>query len=184
MSPRTIKLVLQYDGTDFEGWQRQPAPARTVQAVIEDELAAILGEKVLVHGSGRTDSGVHARAQVAHFATSARIPVDGVRRGLNAGLPRDVAVMAAEEVPETFDARRSARGKHYVYRIWNHENRSPLHARTSWHVLSALDVPAMAEAGRHLLGEHDFSAFRAASCSTAATARNWRISSRQPRTSS
>ncbi len=161
---RNLKLVLEYDGTDFEGWQRQPSPARTVQQVVEDAIAKITGATSCLRGSGRTDSGVHARAQVASFVTEASIPVDGLRRGLNAMLPRDVAIVSAEEVAEDFDARRSARGKHYAYRIWNHESRSPLRARTTWHVLRRLDVAAMAEGGAALLGEHDFSAYRAASC--------------------
>jgi tRNA pseudouridine38-40 synthase len=161
---RNIKLVLEYDGTDFAGWQRQPPPARSVQQVVEDALAQMTGAHVLLRGAGRTDAGVHARAQVASFVTPSRIPVDGIRRGLNALLPRDVSIMEATEVPHEFEPRRAARGKHYVYRVWNQESRSPLHARTSWHILRPLDVAAMADAGRALLGEHDFSAFRAASC--------------------
>jgi tRNA pseudouridine38-40 synthase len=160
---RNIRLVLEYDGTDFGGWQRQPN-ARTVQAVVEDAVATMTQERVLVRGAGRTDAGVHARAQVANFHTASSIPVEGFRRGLNGTLPRDVAAIAVDEVDAAFEARRSARGKHYAYRIWNLPSRSPLRDRTSWHLYRPLDLAAMAEAGRALLGEHDFSAFRAAGC--------------------
>ncbi len=162
--PRNIKLVLEYDGTEFAGWQRQPPPARTIQQVLEDTIAEMTGQSTYVQGAGRTDAGVHARAQVANFKTDHAIPIHGIRRGLNAMLPFDLGCVTAEEVDDTFDARRSARGKHYAYRLWNHESRSPLHRRTSWHILRPLDVAAMAEAGQGLLGEHDFSAYRAASC--------------------
>ena len=161
---RTLKLTLEYDGTDFAGWQRQAPPARTVQQVLEDALAQMLGAATAIRGAGRTDAGVHARAQVASFRTAARIPNGGFLRGLNALLPRDVAVTAVEDAPDDFDARRHARGKHYAYRIWNREARSPLHERTTWHIYKPLDVPAMSAAAAHLLGEHDFSAFRAADC--------------------
>ena len=161
---RGIRLTLEYDGTDFAGWQRQPAPARSVQQVIEDALAEMTGVRVILRGAGRTDAGVHARAQVASFATESAIPLPGIMRGLNAMLPRDVGVIDAVEVTPELDARRAARGKHYAYRLWNRPARSPLHARWSWHILHPLDEAAMAEAAAALLGEHDFSTFRAAGC--------------------
>jgi tRNA pseudouridine38-40 synthase len=160
---RNVRLVLEYDGTDFAGWQRQPA-TRTVQEVLERAIAAMVHEPVLLRGAGRTDAGVHARGQVASFLTASTIPCDGLRRGLNGSLPPDVAVVAADDVPEAFDARRWARGKHYAYRIWNAPSRSPLRERFVWHLYRPLDRAAMTEAGRALLGEHDFSAFRAAHC--------------------
>jgi len=160
---RNVRLVLEYDGTDFAGWQRQ-ADARTVQEVVETAIAGMVHEPVLLRGAGRTDAGVHARAQVASFHTASRIPCEGLQRGLNGSLPADVAITAVDDVAEDFDARRSARGKHYAYRVWNAPSRSPLLARTSWHLYRLLDVAAMNEAARDLLGEHDFSAFRAASC--------------------
>src|SRR5215468_10406843 len=160
---RNLRLVLEYDGTDFAGWQRQ-ANARTVQEVVETAIAGMVGEPVLLRGAGRTDAGVHARAQVANLHTASRIPCDGLQRGLNGSLPADVAVTAVDDVAEDFDARRSARGKHYAYRVWNAPSRSPLLARTSWHLYRELDVAAMNQAARDLLGEHDFSAFRAAGC--------------------
>lgn len=160
---RKIRLVLEYDGTDFAGWQRQPK-VRTVQAELERVLAAMTHAPVVIQGAGRTDAGVHARAQVATFLTETNIPLEGLRRGINGTLGKDLAVTAIDEVPFEFDARRSARGKHYVYRIWNQPSRSPLRARFAWHLYRPLDVDRMAEAGRLLLGQHDFSAFRAVSC--------------------
>ena len=159
---RHLRLTVEYDGTDFAGWQRQAPEHRTVQAVLEDALARMTGAKTILRGAGRTDAGVHARAQVAGFQTESTIPLAGIERGLNAALPADVAIVAVDEVAAEFDARRSARGKHYVYRLWNRAARSPLHARTSWHVLRPLDVEVMRRAAAALLGEHDFSAFRAA----------------------
>src|SRR5262249_32930836 len=143
--------------------QRQPN-ARTVQGVLEEAIATMVHEPVLLRGAGRTDAGVHARAQVANFRTVARLPADGLRKGLNGTLPDDVAVLRVEEVDMEFDARRSARGKHYAYRVWNRPSRSPLRARTSWHLYRGLEVERMNRAARGLLGEHDFSAYRAADC--------------------
>jgi tRNA pseudouridine38-40 synthase len=157
-------LAVEYDGTDFAGWQRQAAGTRTVQGVLEEAVRGMTGQETTVHGAGRTDAGVHARGQVAAFRTSAKIPCDGFCRGLNASMPRDVAVVSVEETDDAFDPRRSARGKHYAYRVWNREARSPLHERTTWHIHRGLDLAAMRAAAAPLLGEHDFSAFRAADC--------------------
>jgi tRNA pseudouridine38-40 synthase len=169
---RNLKLTIEYDGTDFHGWQRQPTPARTVQQVIEDALAQMTGAPVVLRGAGRTDAGVHARGQVANVRTETAIPAQGLARGLNALLPRDVAVVALEDVDPEFDARRWACGKHYRYRLWNAEPRAPLLRRTSWHIRRRLDVQAMQAAARHLLGEHDFTAFRAADCDRKNPVRN------------
>ena len=165
MTPATrhIKLIVEYDGTEFSGWQRQ-ANAPTVQQVIEEALASMCHAPVILRGAGRTDAGVHARGQVASFFTDTRIPVDGFLRGLNSVLPRSIGIRSAEEVDHAFDARRSARGKHYRYQVWNLAERAPLVDRYAWHVITRLDLAAMQEASTHLLGEHDFSAFRAADC--------------------
>jgi tRNA pseudouridine38-40 synthase len=167
---RRIRLVVEYDGTDFAGWQRQ-RNGPSVQAALEDALGRMTGEAVVVTGAGRTDAGVHAMGQVAAFTTERAIPVVGFQRGLNALLPPSVSVVAAEEVPLAFDPRRHARGKLYRYRIWNAESRSPLEARTSWHVRAPLDEGAMREGARALVGEHDFVAFRAADCERRSTVR-------------
>jgi tRNA pseudouridine38-40 synthase len=129
------------------------------------------GETAFVRGAGRTDAGVHAAAQVASFSLEARIPEAGLLRGLNSILPADVAVLEVAQVAADFDARFSARGKVYRYQVWNHPVRSPLHARTTWHVRSALDMAVMRRAAEELRGEHDFRAFRAADCERRTTRR-------------
>ena len=167
---RNLRILIEYDGTDFHGWQRQPGQ-RTVQGCLEEAVAAMTGETVSIRGAGRTDAGVHADGQVATFALAARIPETGLLRGLNSHLPPDIAILEVREAPPELDARFSARGKVYRYQIWNHLVRSPLHARTSWHVRSVLDMAAMREAARALCGEHDFRAFRAADCERRTTVR-------------
>src|SRR5262249_9549339 len=126
---RTLKLTLEYDGTAYGGWQRQ-RNAPSIQQTLEEKLREVTREpKLTVRGAGRTDAGVHALGQVASFTTESRIPVRGFQRGLNALLPRDVAVVDCVAAPPDFDARRSARGKHYRYRILNRPERSPLRER-------------------------------------------------------
>lgn len=168
---RTVKLVLEYDGTDLVGWQRQ-ANGPSVQEHVEQALAEMTGEPVRVTGASRTDAGVHARGQVAHFTTATDIPLEGFRRGLNALLPPAIAVVDAEHPPEGFHARFSARGKHYRYRLVARRDRSPLAARYAWYRgPRPLDLAAMREAAAALIGEHDFSAFRAAGCQAATATR-------------
>lgn len=168
--PRTLRLVVEYDGTDFAGWQRQPGQ-RTVQACLEEAFQAMTGESPFVRGAGRTDAGVHAQGQVASVRVNARIPVGGFLRGLNAHLPPDIAVLALADAPPEFDARLSARGKLYRYTIWNHLVRSPRHRRTTWHCRAPLDLDAMRAAAATLVGQHDFRAFRAADCERRTTVR-------------
>lgn len=168
---RRLRITVEYDGTDFSGWQRQ-ANGPTVQAAIEDALFAMTGAKTGVRGAGRTDAGVHALGQVAHFDTEAQIPATGFRRGLNALLPRAISVLSLEEAAPDFDARFSAHGKLYRYRIWNAQERSPVRDRYVWHVPRPLDVPRMQEAGVPLVGRHDFAGFRAADCERKTTVRN------------
>jgi tRNA pseudouridine38-40 synthase len=170
---RRIRLVVEYDGTDFAGWQRQPN-GPSIQAAIEDALAQMTQESIVVHGAGRTDAGVHALGQVLHFDTSGTIPLVGFRRGLNHHLPRTVSIVGAAEAAPDFDARRSARGKLYRYSIWNADSRSARHARFTWHIPRALDVARMREAAGRLIGRHDFAAFRAADCERKTTVRTLR----------
>ena len=168
--PRKLRLTVEYDGTDFSGWQRQIGQ-RTVQATLEDTLCAVIGERTEVRGAGRTDAGVHAAGQVASLTIHNRIPPQGLVRGMNSLLPSDVALVDAADADDAFDARFSARGKVYRYRIWNHFVRSPLHARTSWHCRRPLDLEAMREAAALLCGEHDFRGFRASDCDRRNTVR-------------
>jgi len=167
---RTLRILIEYDGTDFAGWQRQPGQ-RTVQGCVEEAIAQITGKPVKVRGASRTDAGVHAAGQVASFDVEPRIPEWGLLRALNGLLPRDVAVLDVRQVPPDFDARRYARGKVYAYEIWNHLVRSPQRERTTWHVRAPLDLPAMRLAAAVLVGEHDFRGFRASDCERISTVR-------------
>jgi tRNA pseudouridine38-40 synthase len=157
---RTFKIVVSYDGTDFSGFQRQ-ANARSVQAELEAALAAIEGKPVTVAGAGRTDARVHALGQVASFALASAIVESDLLRALNATLPEDVRVLAAEVAAPDFHARFSARSKMYRYRISNTRVMSPFQRRFAWHISRTLDLAAMNEAARELLGEHDFASFQA-----------------------
>jgi tRNA pseudouridine38-40 synthase len=157
---RNIRLLLEYDGTRYHGWQRQ-ADAVTIQGVVEAAVARLTGEAIALIGSGRTDAGVHALGQVANFRTHSAIPLQAFHKGLNSLLPRDIAVLLAAEAPPEFHARKSARAKTYEYRILNRGNRSPLAHHYGWWIAPPLDLAAMAGAAAHLSGEHDFTAFRA-----------------------
>jgi tRNA pseudouridine38-40 synthase len=167
---RHIRLLVEYDGTDFHGWQVQRAE-RTVQGELQAAVAAMTGEPAAVRGASRTDAGVHALGQVAHFFTTSAIPTAQFAKGLTALTGPDVAVIRSDEVDEAFSARRDARGKTYRYRLWNSPAPSPLRRRTSWHVRTELDLEAMAAGAHHLVGRHDFAAFRAASCDQPTTVR-------------
>jgi len=158
-----VRLTLEYDGTDFVGWQLQPN-GRSVQAVLESALAELLGAPVSADAAGRTDAGVHALGQVVAFDAPRALPGKAYLRGLSSLLPPDVAVVAAEEVPDDFDPRRWATGKRYRYLISRRPGRSPLLRRTHWELFASLDVEAMRSAAPALLGPHDFSSFRAANC--------------------
>ena len=157
---RNIRLLLEYDGTGYHGWQRQ-SDAATIQQTLEEALRRLIGEQVALIGSGRTDAGVHARGQVANFRTASAIPLQAFHKGLNSLLPKDIAVLSATEAPPEFHARKSARSKTYEYRILNRETRSPLHRHYAWWIAAPLDLAALAGAAAVLPGEHDFTAFRA-----------------------
>jgi tRNA pseudouridine38-40 synthase len=158
---RVLKLVLEYDGSHYCGWQVQ-GDAPTVQGVLEQALVKILGARVRVSGAGRTDAKVHALGQVASFRSASALPVEALQRALNSLLPRDVAIREVQEAPPEFHARFSALGKIYAYRILNRPVRSPVRLRYVWHVPQALDLPAMTVAAMSLHGTHDFAAFQAA----------------------
>jgi tRNA pseudouridine38-40 synthase len=167
---RRWRIVVEYDGTDFRGWQRQ-VDQRTVQATLEDAIRDMTGETVFVRGAGRTDAGVHADGQVASFDLALNIPPQGLLRGLNSILPVDLAITDVAEADPAFDARFSARGKVYRYTVWNHFVRSPRLARTAWHVRGAIDTDCVRRAAALLVGEHDFRAFRASDCDRRTTNR-------------
>lgn len=158
--PRTIKLVLAYDGTPFSGWQVQP-DRPTIQGALADALERITGEKILPQGSGRTDAGVHALAQVASFSTSSSIPSGNLLKALNSLLPASVRVTNVAEMPENFHARHSAQAKTYEYRLYRGDICPPFLANYVTHHPYPLDEAAMAEAAGRVLGEHDFTSFAA-----------------------
>jgi tRNA pseudouridine38-40 synthase len=158
-----IRLILEYDGTAYAGWQIQPN-GLSVQAVVETALAQLTGEFARLHSSGRTDAGVHARGMVAHFTSGRELPLSAFREGLNRLLPADIAVRVATRVADDFHARFDATGKWYRYTLQTGAVRSPLQARTAWHVRGRLDLEAMRRAAAAFVGRHDFSAFRGAGC--------------------
>ncbi len=157
---RNLKLTLAYDGSEFHGWQVQPG-LRTVQGTLADAIARITGEQVLPQGSGRTDAGVHALAQVATFATASPIPEQNLVVALNDILPPAIRALEAAEVPHEFHARKSARAKTYCYRIYRGDICPPFLARYVYHHPYPLDEDAMVRAARMLEGEHDFTSFAA-----------------------
>ena len=158
------KLIIEYDGTPFVGWQAQDNGA-SVQGVLADAIAAFAGERVTVSGAGRTDAGVHALGQVAHVDFTKDWDNDTVRDAANFHLrPQPVAVLAAERVAPDFDARFSARKRHYLYRIVNRRADLTLDQNRTWRVPRPLDAAAMHEAAQLLIGRHDFTTFRAAEC--------------------
>ena len=158
------RLTLEYDGGPFFGWQRQEN-GPSVQAALEDAVFSLSGERVTVTGAGRTDTGVHARGQAAHFDLAKEFPPDTIRDALNHYLrPQPVAVLSADFAAEDFHARFSAIGRHYRYRIVCRRAPLTLDVGHAWHVMRALDWKAMHDAAQTLVGQHDFTTFRAAEC--------------------
>lgn len=165
-----VRLIIEYDGTPYVGWQRQPN-GLSVQQVVEEALAKVCGGPHSLVSSGRTDAGVHARGMVAHFVTPQPLPMAAYREGVNRFLPAQIAVRDAALMPDDFHARYSAVGKWYRYSIYRSPVRSPLACRFSWHVRTVLDLQAMRQAARLLVGRHDFAAFRASGCAARTTVR-------------
>ncbi len=162
-SVRRVKIALAYDGTNYSGSQLQPT-GPTIQSVVEEALGRLLDAPVRIRTAGRTDAGVHAREQVADFADDARRSLETIVKGGNALLPADIRILSAEEVPARFDARRHTTGKEYRYFLHLAPVCSPFFARHAWHIEKPLDLHAMREAMASLIGEHDFTSFRASGC--------------------
>jgi len=164
------KLVIEYDGSPYVGWQRQNN-GESVQGTLEAAAAKLCGTPTRINGAGRTDTGVHAMGQVAHVDFAREWPADTVRDAINAHLrPAPIAVLSATRVDDTFDARHSATARHYRYVIVN--RRAPLALeRHAWQVAPALDAARMGEGATHLLGRHDFTTFRASQCQAASPVR-------------
>lgn len=163
---RNIKLILEYEGTNYHGWQSQAGSGRqTIQETLEQALKTVTTEDTTTYASGRTDAGVHAHGQVVNFHTGSSLPAEAWAPSLNHLLPHDIRILAAEEAPDQFHARYSARGKVYKYRILNRRPPTALHRNFAWHVNLRLNVKNMRIASSFLLGKHDFSAFRGSGCS-------------------
>ncbi len=183
---RHVKLILEYDGTAYGGWQRQKSARQdlsarasrgtsvTIQQVLEERLETLLRHPAKAAAAGRTDAGVHALGQVACFRTDASLSPDRIRKGLNALLPDDIAVVEVSEVEERFDPRRHARGKLYRYLVCNRPSRPALLRHRAWHVREPLDLAAMRAAAKLLRGEQDFAAFQASGCSAKTSVRTLR----------
>jgi tRNA pseudouridine38-40 synthase len=179
---RNIKLVLQYDGTDYSGWQSQKQGETTLQSVLEDRMLRLTGRATRIVGSGRTDAGVHALGQVAHCRTSSGLDVPTMQRALNAMLPDDIRVVSVEEVDGSFHPRYSAVGKRYAYLIVNSQNVSPFLNRYLWRVPKPLNLREMKKAADAFVGEHDFKAFMASGSNVKSTVRElWDVSVTQRR---
>jgi tRNA pseudouridine38-40 synthase len=155
---RNFKMIVEYDGTAYCGWQRQKNGI-SIQQVMEEMIGSITGEKITVIGSGRTDAGVHALNQVAGFKSDTRLPAEILFRGINGLLPRDIVVKKLEEVAEQFHAQHDARCKVYVYMICNKRLRPALGRNYFWFIHHALDLTLMEQAAQYLIGRHDFSCF-------------------------
>lgn len=166
-----VRLIIEYDGTDYVGWQRQPNGI-SVQQVVEEALARVSGQRHSLVSSGRTDAGVHARGMAAHFVPPQPLPMAAYREGVNRFLPSDVAIREACLMPAGFHARYSATGKWYRYSIHRSPVRSPLVDRYSWHVRGELDLQRMRQAAGRFEGRHDFAAFRASGCAARTTVRD------------
>ncbi|MFZ2631302.1 MAG: tRNA pseudouridine(38-40) synthase TruA [Desulfosalsimonadaceae bacterium] len=167
---QNYKLIIEYDGTDYHGWQIQ-AKDVTIQAVIQNALSLMTKEPIILHGSGRTDAGVHALGQTASFKTGAKIPAAAYVSGLNSLLPDDIVIRSCEPVDETFHARFSARRKTYRYHIVNRPIPTAIGRRFAWHIRKRLDLDAMRRAAAGILGEHDFKSFEGTGSPRAHTVR-------------
>lgn len=153
-----VKLIIEYNGAMYAGWQRQEN-ALAIQQVIEESIFALTGERINIVGAGRTDSGVHALGQTAHFDTFSTIPADRFAPALNTILPESIRIRESSEADENFSARYSAKGKTYQYKIYNSRVNSPLHMLDHAYIPLLLDVDRMKAAAKYFLGEHDFAAF-------------------------
>ena len=167
---RNIKLVIEYDGKEFNGWQKQPTKLN-IQGNIEQAIKQITGEEVDLTASGRTDAGVHAFGQVANFKTNSNIPTDKIAIAINTKLKRSIRILSAEEVDERFHSRLSCKKKTYRYVINNSEFSSAIYRNLETHISQRLDIEKMQEASKYFIGEHDFKAFKASGTSSKSSVR-------------
>jgi len=167
---KNFKITIEYDGTDFHGWQIQPKD-RTIQGEIEKALLIMTNSHVEVHGSGRTDAGVHALNQTASFSCDTKIPAEAFKKGINCLIPEGIVIKECIEVPLDFHARFSAKSKTYEYRIINSHLRPVIGRNYVWHLWKPLDVEKMKKAASFIKGKHDFKSFEAAGSPRAHTIR-------------
>ena len=167
---RNIKLIIEYDGKEFNGWQKQPTKLN-IQGTIEQAIKIVTGEEVDLTASGRTDAGVHAFGQVANFKTNSNIPIDKVAVALNSNLKKSIRIISAEEVDERFHSRLTCKKKTYRYVINNSEFSSAIYRNLETHIPQKLDIKKMQEAVKYFEGEHDFKAFKASGTSSKSSVR-------------
>lgn len=167
---RNIKLTIEYDGKDFNGWQKQPDKLN-IQGTIENAIEQITGEKIELNASGRTDAGVHAIGQVANFKTNSKLPINKFAIAINSKLKKSIRITKAEEVEESFHSRLSCKKKTYRYVINNQETASAIFRNLEYHIPQKLDVSKMSKAAKFFEGEHDFKAFKASGTSSKSSVR-------------
>lgn len=167
---RNIKLTIEYDGKEFNGWQKQPTKLN-IQGTIEQAIKIVTGEEVDLAASGRTDAGVHALGQVANFKTNSNIPIDKIAIALNSNLKKSIRIISAEEVDERFHSRLTCKKKTYRYVINNSEFSSAIYRNLETHIPQKLNVIKMKEAAKYFEGEHDFKAFKASGTSSKSSVR-------------
>ena len=167
---RNIKLVIEYDGKDFNGWQKQPTKLN-IQGEIERAIKQITGEEVDLTASGRTDAGVHALGQVANFKTNSNIPIEKIPIALNSNLKKSIVIKSAEEVEERFHSRLNCKRKTYRYKINNSKYGTAIYSNLETHIPMKLDIQKMQEAVKYFEGEHDFKAFKASGTSSKSSVR-------------
>lgn len=157
---KNIKLTIEYDGTNYLGWQKQKSSKNTIQETIEIAISKIVKKEVAITGSSRTDSGVHAKGMVANFYTDSNVPPERFREAINTKLPDDIAIIKSEEVSEEFHSRYDSKGKTYCYTIINRDEKVALYKNFSYHVKEKLDIDEMKKACQYFIGKHDFKAFK------------------------
>ncbi|MEG1003156.1 MAG: tRNA pseudouridine(38-40) synthase TruA [Clostridium sp.] len=167
---KNIKLTIEYDGTGYNGWQRQKQ-GKTIQESIENAISKIVKEEVSITGSSRTDSGVHAKGMVANFRVDSSVPPERFREAINTKLPSDIAIIKSEEVPYEFHSRYDSKGKTYCYTIINRREKVALFKNYVYHVMDELNIDDMKEACKCFIGKHDFSAFKTNGSSVKTTVR-------------
>ena len=168
---RNIQLVIEYDGTTLSGWQRQEN-APSIQSHIEEALSSMLNQPIEIIGASRTDAGVHAHGQVAHFITHSSMSLDNFRRGINTTLMKNIVIRDVHEMPLDFHSRFDSLGKHYQYRLWIKRDRSPFAENIAWHRKKPLDLALMRQETQALIGEHDFTSFQASGDTAKTTIRH------------